>query len=106
MANNWVDTSGLLNSDGSLKAAGIYEIFGRIANKSGYKVKEEVLDWMCDKRRELAANMSIVFNQRDLNVVKWMSLVDKDEAPADEFTLYCLCRLYSVHCIVMMKNYP
>ena len=50
--------------------------------------------------------MSIAFNQRDLNIVKWMSLVDKDDAPADEFTLYCLCRLYSVHCIVMTKSYP
>ena len=54
MTNHWVDTSVLLNSDGSPKASGIYEIFGRVANKSGYEVKEEVLDWMCDKRRELA----------------------------------------------------
>ena len=28
MTNHWVDTSVLLNSDGSPKATGIYEIFG------------------------------------------------------------------------------
>ena len=106
MKEHWVDCSATLNSNGSAKPLGIYEIFGKLVNKSAVDVKDEVLDWMSDKRRELAANMSIAFNQRDLNVVTWMSLVDKDNVPADEFTLYCLCRLYSVHCIVMTKSYP
>ena len=106
MKDHWVDCSVTLNSNGSAKPLGIYEIFGKLVNKSPLDVKDEVLDWMSDKRQELAANMSIVFNQRDLNVVKWMSLVDKDDAPADEFTLYCLCRLYSIHCLVMTKNHP
>ena len=106
MKEHWVDCSAILNSNGSAKPLGIYEIFGKLVNKSSLDVKDEVLDWMSDKHRELAANMSIAFNQRDLNIVKWMSLVDKDDAPADEFTLYCLCRLYSIHSIVMMKSYP
>ena len=106
MANHWVDTSVLLNSDGSPKASGIYEIFSRIANKNGYEVKEEVLDGMCDKLRELAANMSIAFGQKKLNVIAWMSKVEKDDYPADEFVIYSLCRLYDVHCILMMKHEP
>ena len=106
MMEHWVDCSVTLNSNGSAKPLGIYEIFRKLVNKSPLDVKDEVLDWMSDKRRELAANMSIAFNQRDLNIVTWMSLVDKDDAPADEFTLYCLCRLYSVHCVVMTKSYP
>ena len=106
MTNHWVDTSELLNSDGSPKATGIYEIFGRVANKSGYEVKEEVLDWMCDKRRELAANMSIAFGQKNLNVIAWMSNVEKDDYAADEFVIYSLCRLYDVHCILLTKYEP
>ena len=106
MVNHWVDTSVLLNNDGSPKASGIYEIFGRIANKSGYEVKEEVLDWMCDKRRELAANMSIAFGQKNLNIIAWMSDVEKDNYPADEFVIYSLCRLYDVHCILLTKYEP
>ena len=106
MKDHWVDCSVTLNSNGSAKPLGIYEIFGKLVNKSPLEVKGEVLDWMSDKRRELAANMSIAFNQCDLNIVTWMSLVDKDDAPADEFALYCLCRLYSVHCIIMTKSYP
>ena len=106
MVNHWVDTSVLLNNDGSPKASGIYEIFGRIANKSGYEVKEEVLDWMCDKRRELAANMSIAFGQKNLNIIAWMSEVEKDNYPADEFVIYSLCRLYDVHCILLTKYEP
>ena len=106
MANHWVDTSVLLNSDGSPKATGIYEIFGRIANKSGYEVKEEVLDWMCDKCRELAANMSIAFGHKNLNIIAWMSDVEKDNYPADEFVIYSLCRLYDVHCILLTKHEP
>ena len=106
MTEHWVDCSATLNTNGSAKPLGIYEIFGKLVNKPALDVKDEVLDWMSDKRRELAANMSIAFNQRDLNIVTWMSLVDKDDSPADEFTLYCLCRLYSVHCIVMTKGHP
>ena len=106
MANHWVDTSVLLNNDGSLKASGIYEICGRIANKSGYEVKEEVLDWMCDKRKELAANMSIAFGHKNLNIIVWMSDVEKDNYPADEFVICCLCRLYDVHCILLTKHEP
>ena len=82
------------------------KIFGRITNKSGYEVKEEVQDWMCDKRRELAANMSIAFSQKKLNVIAWMSNVEKDDYPADEFVIYLLCRLYDVHCIMMTKYEP
>ena len=106
MTNHWVDMSVLLNSDGSPKATGIYKIFGRVANKSGYEVKEEVLDWMCDKRRELAANMSIAFGQKNLNVIAWMTNVEKDDYPADEFVIYSLCRLYDVHCILLTKHEP
>ena len=36
-------------------------------NKPVLDMKDEVLDWMSDKRCELAANMSITFNQKDLN---------------------------------------
>ena len=39
MKQHWVDTSGLLNSDGSPRPVGVYETFGRIVNKSGYEVK-------------------------------------------------------------------
>ena len=106
MKQHWVDTSGLLNSDGSPRPVGVYETFGRIVNKSGYEVKEEVIEWICDNRRELAANMSIAFSQKKLNIASWITKVEKDNYAADEFVLYSLCRLYDIHCILLTKFDP
>ena len=106
MKQHWVDTSGLLNFDGSPRPVGVYETFGRIVNKSGYEVKEEVIEWICDNRRELAANMSIAFSQKKLNIASWITKVEKDNYAADEFVLYSLCRLYDIHCILLTKFDP
>ena len=106
LEEQWVDTSKTLTPEGDIKGDSVYDIFGRMYKMPGSDVKWDVIDWMCDNRRELAANFSIPFKQQDLNITTWMQRVEKDSSPVDEFTLYCLGRMYNKHVIVLTHHEP
>ena len=104
MEEQWVDTSKTLTPEGDIKGNSVYDIFGRMYKMPGSDVKWDVIDWMCDNRRELAANFSIPFKQQDLSITSWMQRVEKDKSIVDEFVLYCLGRMYNKH-VVVLTNY-
>ena len=106
MEEQWVDTSKTLTPEGDIKGDSVYDIFGRMYKMPGSDVKWDVIDWMCDNRRELAANFSIPFKQQDLNITSWMQRVEKDNSSVDEFTLYCLGRMYNKHVVVLTHYDP
>ena len=106
MKDQWVDTSKTLTPEGDIKADSVYDIFGRMYKMPVSDVNWDVIDWMCDNRRELAANFSIPFKQQDLNITTWMQRVEKDQSPVDEFTLYCLGRMYNKHVVVLTHYEP
>ena len=104
LADQWIDTSKTLTPMGDIKGNSVYDIFGRMYKMPGSDVKWDVVDWMCDNRRELAANFSIPFRQQDLNITTWMQRVEKDLSPVDEFVLYCIGRMYNKHIIVLTSQ--
>ena len=106
LENQWVDTVQTLTTMGDIKGNSVYDIFRRMYKMPDSDVKWDVIDWMCDNRRELAADFSIPFWQQDLNISTWMQRVKKDYAPVDEFTLYCLGRMYNKHVIVLTMQEP
>ena len=59
---------------------------------------------MCDNRRELVANFSIAFKQRDLSVASRMVKIKKDNEPADEYVIYCLSQMYGLHSVLFTKH--
>ena len=106
MEEQWVDTSKTLTPEGDIKGDSVYDIFGRMYKMPGSDVKWDVIDWMCDNRRELAANFSIPFKQQDLSITSWMQRVEKDKSIVDEFVLYCLGRMYNKHVVVLTHYEP
>ena len=106
MEEQWVDTSKTLTPEGDIKGDSVYDIFGRMYKMPGSDVKWDVIDWMCDNRRELAANFSIPFKQQDLGITSWMQRVEKDKSIVDEFVLYCLGRMYNKHVVVLTHYEP
>ena len=95
-----------LTPEGDIKGDSVYDIFGRMYKMPGSDIKWDVIDWMCDNRRELAANFSIPFKQQDLNITSWMQRVEKDKSSVDEFMLYCLGRMYNKHVVVLTHYEP
>ena len=106
LENQWIDTSKTLTPLGDIKGNSVYDIFGRMYKMPGSDVKWDVIDWMCDNWRELAANFSIPFRQQDLNITSWMQRVEKDLSPVDEFVLYCIGRMSNKHIIVLTSQEP
>ena len=101
LKDQWIDTSKTLTPLGDIKGNSVYDIFGRMYKMPGSDVKWDVIDWICDNRRELAANFSIPFRQQELNITTWMQRVEKDLSPVDEFVLYCIGRMYNKNIIVL-----
>ena len=106
LEGQWIDTSKMLTPLGDIKGNSVYDIFGRMYKMPGSDVKWDVIDWMCDNRRELAANFSIPFRQQDLNITTWMQRVEKDLSPVDEFVLYCIGQMYNKHIMVLTSQEP
>ena len=69
-------------------------------------MKEQLIDWICDNRVDLANCMSIALNQSKQSLTKWLQkLTINDDSVPDELTLYCLARFTGHHALVYTNNF-
>ena len=69
-------------------------------------MKEQLIDWMCDKHIELSNCMAIALNQSKQTLAKWMQKITlKDNFIPDELTIYCLSKFTSLHTLVYMNDF-
>ena len=70
---------------------GMFELFGKLSGLSTTYLKEKLIDWICDKRMELANCMAIALNQSKQSFAEWLHCITlKDDFIPDELTIYCL----------------
>ena len=73
MKSHWIDSTLLLSTDKkSPTTRGIFEVFANKAGLNATDLKETLINWMCDKRTELANCMAIALNQRKLSFTEWL----------------------------------
>ena len=63
MKHHWIDSSILQTPDKQHPTTtGIFEVYGKKTGLNVTELKELLIDWMCDKRMELANCMAIALN--------------------------------------------
>ena len=107
MKRHWLDSTALLSPDKSKPTCtGLFEIFGKLCSMNGADMKEQLIDWICDNRVDLANCMSIALNQSKQSLTGWLqNLTMNDDFVPDELTLYCLARFTGHHALVYTNDY-
>ena len=69
MKHHWIDSSILQTPDKQdPTTTGIFEVYRKKTGLNATELKELLIDWMCDKRTELANCMAIALNQSKPNI--------------------------------------
>ena len=107
MKHHWVDSSILLTPDKKHPTvSGIFELLCKKTGLSATELKEMLIDWMCDKRTELANCMSITLNQSKQTFTEWLQCITlQDDFVPDELTIYCLSQFVNLHNLVYTSNF-
>ena len=107
MKHHWLDSTVLLSPDKSKPTCtGLFEIFGKLCSVNAVDMKEQLIDWICDNRVDLANCMSIALNQSKQSLTGWLQQIKmNDEFVLDELTLYCLARFTGHHALVYTNDF-
>ena len=107
MKRHWLDSSVLLSPDKSKPTCtGLFEIFGKLCSMNAVDMKEQLIDWVCDNRVDLANCMSIALNQSKQTLTEWLQKITmNDDFVPDELTLYCLAHLTGHHALVYTNDF-
>ena len=69
-------------------------------------MKEQLINWICDNRVDLANCMSIALNQSKQSLTEWLRKITmNDDFVPDELTLYCLARFTGHHALVYTNDF-
>ena len=107
MKHHWLDSTVLLSPNKSKPTCtGLFEIFGKLCSVNAVEMKEQLIDWICDNRVDLANCMSIALNQSNQSLTDWLKkLTMNDDFVPDELTLYCLARFTGHHALVYTNDF-
>ena len=107
MKHHWLDSTVLLSPNKSKPTCtGLFEIFGKLCSVNAFDMKEQLIDWICDNRVDLANCMSIALNQSNQSLTEWLQkLTMNDDFVPDELTLYCLARFTGHHALVYTNDF-
>ena len=107
MKHHWLDSTVLLSPNKSKPTCtGLFEIFGKLCSVNAVDMKEQLIDWICDNRVDLANCMSIALNQSNQSLTEWLQkLTMNDDFVPDELTLYCLARFTGHHALVYTNDF-
>ena len=107
MKHRWIDSSFLQTLDKQHPTTtGIFEVYGKKTGLNVTELKELLIDWMCDKRTELANCMAIDLNQSNQTFTKWLQHITlKDDFVPDELVIYCLSRFLNIHTLVYTLSF-
>ena len=107
MKHHWQDSTVLLSPNKSKPTCtGLFEIFSKLCSVNAVDMKEQLIDWICDNRVDLANCMSIALNQSKQTLTGWLQQITmNDEFVPDELTLYCLARFTGHHALVYTNDF-
>ena len=100
----WVDTHPFQTRRGNIIPTGVYSIFGKFNNTLPQTVKNELHDWVEDRRDEYTLLLGNVLHSKRWSFGTWSVNLKLQSKPADAGALYCINRMYHRYMIVYHKH--
>ena len=100
----WIDTRPFQTRRGNIIPTGVYSIFGKYNNTPPETVKNEVSDWVEDRRDEYTLLLCNILSAKKWSFGTWSINLKLKSKPADAGAMYCISRMYHRHTIVYHKH--
>ena len=82
----------------------IYTLFSVFAEDSPQQVRRNMVQWINDNKQKFKSQTILAFTTNDSDLETWLSNIDNNSTPGDEFALLALCQMYTHHAIIVTSN--
>ena len=100
-----VETDQFYSRKGTTKPNGIYELFGKMVNKTADKIREDLVDWSNNHRTEVTEAGTVMFNNDKKSYPWWILTTTHRKNPVDELSLWGLCKMHFKHAVVYTADH-
>ena len=82
----------------------IYTMFSVFAEDSPQQVRRNMVQWINDNKEKFEYQTLLAFTAKDSDLDMWLSTIDNNSTPGDEFALFALCQMYTRHALIITSN--
>ena len=82
----------------------IYTMFSVFTEDSPQQVRRNMVQWINDNKQKFESQTLLAFTAKDSDLDTWLSNIDNNCTPGDEFALLALCQMYAQHAIIVTSS--
>ena len=82
----------------------MYTMFSVFAEDSLQQVRRNMVQWINDNKQKFESQTLLAFTAKDSELDTWLSNIDSNSTPGDEFALFALCQMYTRHGPVCIQS--
>ena len=82
----------------------MYTFFNVFADDSPQQVRRNMVQWIKDNKEKFESQTLLAFTAKDTDLDSWLSNIDNNSTPGDEFALFALCQMYTRHALIVTSN--
>ena len=82
----------------------IYTMISVFAEDSPQQVRRNMVQWINNNKQKFEYQTLLAFTAKDSDLDTWLSTIDNNSTPGDEFALFALCQMYTRHALIVTSN--
>ena len=82
----------------------MYTMFSVFAEDSPQQVRRNMVQRINEHKREFEKQTLLAFGAKDSQLDTWLSSIDSNSMPGDEFALFALCQMYTRHALIVTQR--
>ena len=82
----------------------LYTMFSVFAEDSPQQVRRNMVEWINEHKQTFESQTLLAFTAKDRDLDSWLSTIDSNSTPGDEFALFALCQMYNRHALIVTSN--
>ena len=82
----------------------LYTMFSVFAEDSPQQVRRNMVQWINENKQTFESQTLLAFAAKDRDLDLWLSNIDSNSTPGDEFALFALCQMYTRHALIVTSN--
>ena len=82
----------------------LYTMFSVFVEDSLQQVRWNMVQWINDNKQKFESQTLLAFAAKDRDLDSWLSNIDSNSIPGDEFALFALCQMHTRHALIVTSN--
>ena len=82
----------------------IYTMFSVFVQDSPQQVRRNMVQWINDNKQKFEYQTLLAFTAKESDLDTWLSTIDNNSTPGDEFALFALCQMYTRHALIVTSS--